>query len=140
MTNDEAKFILSAYRPGGHDAADPAFAEALDQARKDPALARWFEFERRFDEVMTAKIGAVTPPAGLRDAILAGARVTGKAARPPCFSPSAWRFSGRRGWMRGNCGSSSSRTSVARVTTATVPATTRCRRSSGIRRGRSAPA
>lgn len=80
MTNDEAKFILSAYRPGGHDAGDPAFAEALEQARKDPALARWFDFERKFDEAMTKKIGAIPPPPGLRNAILAGARV-GETAR-----------------------------------------------------------
>lgn len=84
MTNEEAKFILSAYRPGGHDAGDADFDAALEQARKDPALARWFEFERKFDEVMTAKIGSVTPPPGLREAILAGGRVSQST------SDSAW--------------------------------------------------
>jgi hypothetical protein len=93
MTNDEAKFILSAYRPGGHDASDPAFAEALEQARRDPALARWFEFERKFDELMTAKIAAVPPPPGLRDAILAGARVTETNAAPT-VQPAWWRRPG----------------------------------------------
>ena len=32
MKNQEAKFILGAYRPDGRDAGDPAFTEALAQA------------------------------------------------------------------------------------------------------------
>ena len=41
MTNQEAKFTLSAYRANGQDAGDPAFAEALAQAKQDPALGAW---------------------------------------------------------------------------------------------------
>src|SRR5262245_19685517 len=81
MKNEEAKFILSAYRPNGQDANDPMFTAALEQARKDPALAKWFEFEQKFDRAMTAKLGAVMPPEGLRAAILAGARVSGTPSR-----------------------------------------------------------
>ena len=90
MTNEEAKFILRAYRAGGHDAADPAFHEALEQARKDPALGRWFEFERRFDEVMTAKIGSMPPPAGLREAILAGAKVSQRSMQASWWQNPRW--------------------------------------------------
>ena len=32
MNNQEARFILGAYRPDGRDASEPRFAEALAQA------------------------------------------------------------------------------------------------------------
>ncbi len=72
MNNDEAKFILGAYSPY-HDAAkDPAMAEALDQAKRDPALGAWFARQHSYDTAMSAKLREVAPPAGLRAAILAG--------------------------------------------------------------------
>lgn len=77
MSNDEAKFILSAYRPGGRDASDPAMAQALAQAKTDPALGAWFAREQAHAAAMTAKLGEIVPPAGLREAILAGGRVSG---------------------------------------------------------------
>lgn len=85
MTNGEAKFILNAYRPNGSDASDEAFGGALEQARQDPALGAWFQWQQRFDRAMIAKLGESQPPAGLREAILAGA----KLSRPE---------SKRRGW------------------------------------------
>ncbi len=77
MDNREAKFILSAYRPSGQDANDPRFAEALEQARRDPILQRWFEESVAFDTAMTDKLGAVAAPTDLRENILAGAKVSG---------------------------------------------------------------
>jgi hypothetical protein len=76
MDNREAKFILSAYRPGGQDANDPRFAEALAQARRDPILERSFRESVAFDAAVTEKLGAVAPPPGLRETILAGAKVS----------------------------------------------------------------
>lgn len=76
MSNDEAKFILSAYRPGGEDAGDPAMAKALEQATHDPALRAWFERGQKHDLAVAGKLKEVMPPAGLRDAILAGGRVS----------------------------------------------------------------
>jgi hypothetical protein len=78
MTNEQAKFILRAYRSGGQDAADPAFAEVLSQASRDPILRAWLEKEQAFDGVIGEKLRAVAPPVGLRESILAGA----KASRP----------------------------------------------------------
>ncbi len=78
MDNREARFILSAYRPGGQDAADPQFYEALAQARRDPLLERWFNDSVAFDRTVTEKLSAVEVPAGLRESILAG----GKVSRP----------------------------------------------------------
>jgi len=76
MNNAEAKFILQGYRPNGADATDPTFAAALEQARRDPALREWFAREQNFDRALSARLAEVRPPAGLREAILAGARVT----------------------------------------------------------------
>jgi hypothetical protein len=77
MNNQEAKFILGGYRPGGRDAADPMFADALRQAERDPALGAWFARAQAHDAAVAGKLAQVTPPAGLREAILAGSRVSG---------------------------------------------------------------
>jgi hypothetical protein len=76
MDNREAKFVLSAYRPGGQDASDRRFAEALEQARRDPALERWFVESIAFDEAMTEKLRDVEVPPDLRENILAGVKVS----------------------------------------------------------------
>jgi hypothetical protein len=89
MTNQEAKFILSAYRAGGQDANDPVFKEALRHAQQDPALAAWFAREQAHSAAMAAKVGEVTPPAGLRAAILAGARVS-EAPRLVRWHQASW--------------------------------------------------
>lgn len=81
MTNEEAKFMLQGYRPNGGDAQDPAFAEALKQVERDPALRAWFEREQAFDRVIVDKLNAVAPPADLRDSILAGSRLSSKSTR-----------------------------------------------------------
>ncbi|HSI08157.1 MAG: hypothetical protein ACAH89_04660 [Rariglobus sp.] len=83
MNTTEAKFILQARRPDGSDDAEPRFAEALEQARRDPALGEWLAREQAFDAAVAAKLRAVQPPADLRSSILAGAR----ASRPVAF----WR-------------------------------------------------
>jgi hypothetical protein len=76
MDNREAKFILNAYRPGGQDANDPRFAEALEQVRRDPILQRWFDESVAFDAAMTEKLSATPVPGDLRESILAGVKIT----------------------------------------------------------------
>src|SRR6266852_9182231 len=76
MDNHEAKFILSAYRPGGQDAGDPRFVEALEQARRDPMLEQWFRDSVAFDSAMTDKLRAIEVPADLRQNILVGVKVS----------------------------------------------------------------
>ena len=73
MTNDEAKFILQAYRPNGADAGDATFQAALAQAKQDAALGRWWESQQKFDREVARKLRAVEPPAELLSAILTGA-------------------------------------------------------------------
>lgn len=76
MDNREAKFILNAYRPAGQDANDPRFAEAFEQARRDPGLERWFNESIAFDTAMTEKLRALEVPSDLRENILAGVKVS----------------------------------------------------------------
>lgn len=81
MNADEAKFLLRARRPGGRDVADPLFAEALAEAERDPKLRAWHEGEERFDAAVAGKLGEIAPPAGLREAILAGANATARSRK-----------------------------------------------------------
>lgn len=81
MDNQEAKFILSAYRPGGQDANDPRFSEALEQVRRDPILERWFRESSEFDTTIAQKLSAIEVPAGLRENILAGAKLSRPSRR-----------------------------------------------------------
>jgi hypothetical protein len=77
MTTDEAKFILTAFRPNGSDTGNDAFCEALRFSGDDPGLGRWFAQSRAHDAAIAGKLGQIAPPAGLREAILAGVRVSG---------------------------------------------------------------
>jgi len=76
MTIEEAKFILSAYRPSGSDAGLAAFSDALRMAGGDPLLGAWFTRSRGLDAAVAGKLRQIEPPPGLREAILAGARVS----------------------------------------------------------------
>jgi len=78
----QAKEILSLYRPSVDDAADPFFAEAIDQARREPELGRWFQQHQSVDAAMRQKFGQITVPAGLEQQILSERKV---------IRPSVWR-------------------------------------------------
>ena len=72
MNNQEAKLILQAYHPGGRDASDPLFAEALEQARRDPELQKWFADEQALDSRIQSKLRtAVLVPRDLKSNLLA---------------------------------------------------------------------
>ena len=72
MNNEEAKLILQAYRPGGPDASDPLFAEALEHARRDPELQKWFAEQQTLDSLIQSKLRpAVAVPRDLKTNLLA---------------------------------------------------------------------
>ncbi|MEK7780492.1 MAG: hypothetical protein AAB370_03195 [Verrucomicrobiota bacterium] len=76
MNNEEAKLILQAYRADGQDASDPRFREALEQAQRDPDLARWFANEQTLDARIGAKLRKSTPvPADLKAQLLAQRKI-----------------------------------------------------------------
>ena len=86
MTEEEARLILQSYRPGTDDESDPQFAEALEAAERNPALARWLAEEQAFDDAMAAKLAALPEPFGLKTRILAQ---TKRVVRPPQWSLAA---------------------------------------------------
>jgi hypothetical protein len=87
MKNKEARQLLEVYRPGGADAQDPRFQEALKQTGRDPTLAGWFKEQQRFDTAFARNLGAVTVPQDLKDSILAGRKIV----RPAFWRDSRWR-------------------------------------------------
>jgi hypothetical protein len=89
MNNEEAKLILQAYRPGGQDANDPRFREALEQAQRDPELARWFTNEQALDSRISGRLKAsITPPAHLKASLIAQQ----KSSAPPWWQQPVLRF------------------------------------------------
>jgi hypothetical protein len=70
MNKDTVREILSAYRPNGADADDPAFADALRHCRHDPETARWFEEERAFDREVARALRSGEPPTEGQETVL----------------------------------------------------------------------
>jgi hypothetical protein len=89
MNSTEAKFLLQSYRPDGSDALDPQFAEALEQAKRDPDLERWFREQQAIARGISQDLRSLPVPATLRDEILAGhktLRPERRRARSPVFT------------------------------------------------------
>jgi len=85
VNHSEAKEILLLYRPGTADAADPEVAKALELARQDPELGRWFEQHRAFQKAMRAKFRQIEVPAHLKSSLLIR-----QTAQPAISTPRAW--------------------------------------------------
>jgi hypothetical protein len=86
MNNQEAKLILRAYRPEGGDATDPMFAEALEQARRDPELHKWLAAETALDAQVQARLRTAIPvPRDLKSNLLAQRKIVRPA--PWWFQP-----------------------------------------------------
>ena len=84
MNNQEARLILQAYRPGGEDASDPLFAEALEQARRDPELQKWFAEQNALDARLQTRLETAIPvPRGLKSDLLALRKIS---------RPASWWF------------------------------------------------
>lgn len=88
--NEDPRLILSARRPGGDDDAEPEMIAALEAAKADSALVEWSEKQTAVDKTISRALRAVQPPAGLRDRILAGARVSRPAATDNWFERRAF--------------------------------------------------
>lgn len=78
MDNKTAQEILSAYRPGGEDAHDKVFQEALEQCGRDPAMGVWLQRERDFDQAVVAALDSIeVPRSGKADLLHMAMRVDG---------------------------------------------------------------
>jgi uncharacterized membrane protein YbaN (DUF454 family) len=70
VTSQEAKEILSVYRPGSVDANDAEFAEALALARQDAELGRWFDDHCAVYHALRTRFRKIAVPEGLKEQIL----------------------------------------------------------------------
>jgi hypothetical protein len=87
VSPSQAKEVLLLYRPGTADAADPEVAQALEVARQDPELGRWFNQHRAFQKAMRAKFQQLEAPAHLRASLL----IRDAAPRQILLPRPAWR-------------------------------------------------
>lgn len=76
MDKQELQMRLAACRPSGHDNADATIREALDQLPGDPGMAVWFAKAQALDFAICRQLEQVEAPSGLRERILAGARLS----------------------------------------------------------------
>ncbi len=81
MDEHEARLILQAYAPGA-ERGNPEVAAALEEAARNPGLARWFAEEQAFDRAIAAHLEAVPTPFGLKTRILAQLAPPPAASRP----------------------------------------------------------
>ncbi len=70
MDKEQARFVLSGYRPDGADSLDEDFAEALRQANEDPELGSWLAESRAFDAGFAGALERLSIPPTLRQSIL----------------------------------------------------------------------
>jgi uncharacterized membrane protein YbaN (DUF454 family) len=75
VNSHEAKQILIAWRPGHGDLRDPRVAEALEHARRDPALHAWLEKHAAFQRTVEKSFQQIPVPTDLRDRILSGRKL-----------------------------------------------------------------
>jgi len=75
MNDQEAREILSLYRPGTPDEKDSAFDQARQLAKTNPELARWFHQHCETYLVLRAKFQAIPIPPGLKEQILSERKI-----------------------------------------------------------------
>ena len=81
MDRDQAKFILSSFRPDGADADSEDFTEALRLAAADRELGEWLAKERALDAEFAGALAKSSLPEELRDEIL-GSLAAGRGDEP----------------------------------------------------------
>jgi hypothetical protein len=75
VNSEQAKEILTLYRPGTADSSDPDFSVALGQAKRDPELGRWLEQHCAGYERTREKFRQIPVPAGLKEQILSERKI-----------------------------------------------------------------
>lgn len=82
MNRQQAKEILSLYRPDTADATDPAFDAALTACDTDAELKRWFDAHCDSYKAMRARFREIPIPEGFKEQILAEKKVHTETSRP----------------------------------------------------------
>lgn len=75
MNKEIIREILSAYRPGGADAGDPRFTDALERCKNDPELSQWLDRECSHDRDVASVLQGLSVPTGAKASLLATAEV-----------------------------------------------------------------
>lgn len=91
MTSQEAKAILSTYRPWA-DASDPEFAAALALTRTDGNLRRWFQDHCAAQTAIRRSVQGISVPPGLKEQIISEHRARQKVTwlrRPAVLAAAA---------------------------------------------------
>ncbi|MBX3747417.1 MAG: hypothetical protein KF833_19070 [Verrucomicrobiae bacterium] len=88
MNRDQARHILSLWRPEPHVPDDPEWTRALDLAARDPELRDWFERHRAFQAGTRLALRKLPPPPGLADRILRQTATPSRRSLLPF--PPAW--------------------------------------------------
>jgi len=81
VNRNQAKEILSAFRPGTEDERDPVFVEALQVAQHDSELAAWLMERQAFDSSVKRQLAASPLPSGLLEQIRGGVTLRQMEAR-----------------------------------------------------------
>jgi hypothetical protein len=92
MNRDAAKLVLRSYHPGGRDAQDPQFRDALAMLARDEELAAWFAREQGGDNKISGAFQSFPVPADLKGQLLAAQKVVPPRAwwqRPAWISAAA---------------------------------------------------
>ncbi|MEO8425823.1 MAG: hypothetical protein ABI651_01795 [Verrucomicrobiota bacterium] len=74
MDSQQAKKVLTLFRPGYADEAKPEFEEALKQTKRDPELATWFNQHCAFQKATREQFRQIVVPGDLKDRILSQTR------------------------------------------------------------------
>ena len=82
MTRGNIKEILLLYRPGTRDAEDPQVAGAIELAKHDPELGRWFGQHQIFQVAMQAMFRQIETPERFKISLIARQKVL---LPPPAF-------------------------------------------------------
>jgi hypothetical protein len=83
----DAQLILSGLRPGGLEANEPFFAEALALVETDPELHAWWQAQQEFDRRVSARLREVPVPASLRQRCLLSPKIVS-------YYPPQWQHRG----------------------------------------------
>ncbi len=75
MSNQEAKIILTLFRPGSADETDPSFLEARQLAKTDPELGRWFDAHCESYLLLRRKFQSIPVPPALKEQILSERKI-----------------------------------------------------------------
>ncbi len=75
MNSADAQRILIAHRAGGAGTNDPEVVAALEQARRDPVLADWWQQQTACHEALAKSFAGIPIPPGLREQIRGRSKV-----------------------------------------------------------------